>query len=196
MTEKKRVAVFISGRGSNMEALIAATRESDFPAEIVGVIANKADAAGLETASAQGIETAVFSLKQYADKAASDAAIDAQLRAWNIDIVCLAGFMRLLSPEFCAQWEGKMINIHPSLLPAYKGLNTHQRALDDDAENHGCTVHFVTAGMDEGPIIGQVVVPVLFGDTESMLAARVLQAEHKLYPWALEQLALGAVSFK
>lgn len=196
MSAKKRVAVFISGRGSNMEALIEAAKSPDYPAEIVGVISNKADAAGLETAAAAGIATAVNSLKDHADKAIADAAIDAQLRAWQIDIVCLAGFMRLLSPELCAKWQGKMINIHPSLLPAFKGLDTHKRALDEDVDIHGCTVHFVTAGMDEGPTIGQVVVPVLYGDTPAILAERVLKAEHKLYPWALEKLARGEVIFK
>lgn len=179
-----------------MEALIEAAKSPDYPAEIVGVISNKADAAGLETAAAAGIATAVNSLKDHADKAIADAAIDAQLRAWQIDIVCLAGFMRLLSPELCAKWQGKMINIHPSLLPAFKGLDTHKRALDEDVDIHGCTVHFVTAGMDEGPTIGQVVVPVLYGDTPAILAERVLKAEHKLYPWALEKLARGEVSFK
>jgi len=196
MSEKKRVAVLISGRGSNMSALVEAARASEFPAEIVGVIANKASAEGLVFAGQNNIPTAVFALKDYADKAAADAAIDGQLRAWEVDIVCLAGFMRLLSAEFCAKWEGKALNIHPSLLPAFKGLDTHARALDDDVSEHGCTVHFVTADMDDGPIIGQVTVPVEFGDTPGLLAARVLKAEHKLYPWALAQVASGAIRFE
>ncbi len=196
MSDKKRVAVLISGRGSNMSALIEAARASDYPAEIVGVIANKPGAEGLITAGHNNIPTAVFSLKNYADKAATDAAIDGQLQAWNVDIVCLAGFMRLLSAEFCAKWEGKAINIHPSLLPAFKGLDTHARALDEDVSEHGCTVHFVTADMDDGPIIGQVAVPVEFGDTPGILAERVLKAEHKLYPWALAQVASGAITFE
>lgn len=195
MISKKRVAVLISGRGSNMEALIKATKTDNFPAQIIGVISNKSDAAGLQTAKDSGIETAAISLKSFDSKDQADTAISNQLNAWGIDIVCLAGFMRLLTPDFCEQWRGRLINIHPSLLPEYKGLDTHKRALDDHATEHGCTVHYVTADMDDGPIIGQVVVPVLFGDTPAMLADRVLKAEHKLYPMALEQIALGKVTF-
>lgn len=196
MTEKKRVAILISGRGSNMSALIEAARQADFPAEIVGVISNKADAQGLQTAEAEGIPTAIASIKEHGGKAEADAAITHQLKVWRADIVCLAGFMRLLSADFCREWQGRLINIHPSLLPAFKGLDTHARALAEEAEQHGCTVHFVTVDMDDGPIIGQVIVPVEYGDTPQRLAERVLKAEHKLYPWALAQVASGAVTFE
>lgn len=195
MSEKKRVAVLISGRGSNMEALINAAKDADFPAQIVGVLANKSDAPGLLTASKAGIETAAIAMKDFASKDEADSKISEQLKSWNVDIVCLAGFMRILSPGFCDAWRGRLINIHPSLLPAYKGLETHKRALDDDASEHGCTVHYVTAEMDEGPIIGQVLVPVLLGDTPDLLAERVLKAEHKLYPLALQKVADGSVTF-
>lgn len=194
--QKKRVAILISGRGSNMRALIEAAQSADYPAEIAGVISNKADAEGLVTAGQNGLPIAVVSLKDHTDKAATDLAIDAQLKDWDVDIVCLAGFMRLLGAEFCANWQGSIINIHPSLLPEFKGLDTHRRALDADAAEHGCTVHFVTAEMDDGPIIGQVAVPVEFGDSPSLLAERVLKAEHKLYPWALAQVASGEISLE
>lgn len=195
MTEKKRVVVLISGRGSNMSALIEAAKEENFPAEIVGVISNKPDAQGLATAQAEGIPTAIASIKEHGGKAQADAAITHQLKVWHADIVCLAGFMRLLTAEFCETWEGQLINIHPSLLPAFKGLNTHERALEDGVTEHGCTVHFVTAGMDEGPVIGQVIVPIEYGDTPRRLAGRVLNAEHKLYPWALAQVATNKIVF-
>lgn len=195
MSDKKRVAIFISGRGSNMSALIQVAKSSDYPAEIVGIISNKASAEGLVTAGQNNIPTAIFSLKDYADKATTDAAIDAQLVDWNVDIICLAGFMRLLGADFCAKWQGNAINIHPSLLPEFKGLDTHRRALDADAGEHGCTVHFVTTDVDDGPIIGQVAVPVEYGDTVSLLEERVRKAEHKLYPWALAQVASGEINF-
>ncbi len=190
---KKRVAILISGRGSNMAALIAAARAPDYPAEIVGVIANTPKAAGLETARAEGLRTAIVRLKDHADKAAADAAIEAQLEAWNIDLVCLAGFMRLLGPELCQRWQGRILNIHPALLPAFPGLDTHERVLAAGVTEHGCTVHFVTAGMDEGPIIGQAKVPVLAGDTPESLAARVLVEEHRLYPACLARVARGEI---
>lgn len=194
MTAKKRVAILISGRGTNMSALIDAANESDFPAEIVGVISNKPDAGGLEIASQHGIPTSVVRLKDHADKNAADDAITDILKAWNVEIVCLAGFMRLLSAGFCKKWNGRAINIHPSLLPDFPGLDTHRKALEAEVTEHGCTVHFVTADMDAGPVIGQVAVPVLLGDTPSMLAERVLKAEHKIYPWALAQIASGEIS--
>ena len=193
--DKKRVAILISGRGSNMAALIAAAKAPDYPAEIVGVIANTPKAAGLETARAEGLKTAVVRLKDHADKAAADAAISAQLAGWQVDLVCLAGFMRLLGSAFCTDWQGRVLNIHPALLPAFPGLDTHERAIAAGVTEHGCTVHFVTAGMDEGPIIGQAAVPVLPGDTPDALAARVLVEEHKLYPQALAQVATGAITF-
>lgn len=194
MILKKRVAVLISGRGSNMMALIEAAKSADYPAQIVGVLANKADAEGLVKAEELGIPTAVVQIKDYADKAAADSAIDKQMHAWSVEIICLAGFMRILSPRFCRSWHGQIINIHPSLLPAFKGLDTHQRALDAQVSDHGCTVHFVTAGMDDGPIIGQVAVPVQVDDDVDSLAARILRAEHRLYPWALGELAAGRIS--
>ena len=192
---KKRVAILISGRGSNMAALIEAARAPDYPAEIVGVIANTPKAAGLETAKAEGLETAIVRLKDHADKAAADAAIEAQLADWRIDLVCLAGFMRLLGPEFCARWQGRILNIHPALLPAFPGLDTHARAIAAGVAEHGCTVHFVTAGMDEGPIIGQRAVPVLGDDTPDTLAARVLVEEHTLYAECLARVASGEIAF-
>ncbi len=191
--DKKRVAVLISGRGSNMAALIEAAKAPDYPAEIVGVIANTPKAAGLETAKAEGIQTAVIRLKDYADKQAADAAIAGQFDAWAVDLVCLAGFMRLLGPDLCESWRGRILNIHPALLPAFPGLDTHERAIAAGVREHGCTVHFVTAGMDEGPIIGQARVPVLPDDTPETLAARVLEKEHKLYPAALARVARGEI---
>ena len=172
-----------------MAALIDAARAPDYPAEIVGVIANTPSAAGLEHARARGLETAVVRLKDHADKAAADAAIEAQLKAWEVDIICLAGFMRLLGPEFCERWQGRILNIHPALLPAFPGLDTHRRALEAGVSEHGCTVHFVTADMDEGPVIGQARVPILPGDTPETLAARVLVEEHKLYSACLAKVA-------
>ncbi|HVY50964.1 MAG TPA: phosphoribosylglycinamide formyltransferase [Devosia sp.] len=191
---KKRVAVLISGRGSNMTALVEAARHPDYPAEIVGVLSNRADAPGLQYAWLAGVPTAVRSHTDYPSKAAFEAAMEDVLASWRPDIVCLAGFMRLLSAEFCARWAGRLINIHPSLLPRHRGLRTHEQALADGVAEHGCTVHFVTPGMDEGPIIAQARVPVLAGDTPETLAARVLVEEHKLYPQALAMLARGEVS--
>jgi formyltetrahydrofolate-dependent phosphoribosylglycinamide formyltransferase len=182
---RERVAILISGRGSNMGALIAAAKASDYPAEIVGVFSNNLDAPGLATAAAEGIATTSLSHKAYSSKAEFEAAMTAVLEDWHTDIIALAGFMRLLSPEFCARWAGRLINIHPSLLPRHKGLHTHEQALADGSTAHGCTVHFVTPGMDEGPTIAQAIVPVLPGDTPDTLAARVLVEEHKLYPRAL-----------
>ncbi len=194
MNEKKRTAIFISGRGSNMEQLIKASRAPDYPAEIIGVISNKADAKGLEFAKQQHIETAIISPKNYQNKKETDLAINKKLKEWNIDIICLAGYMRLLGKEFCKKWRGKIINIHPSLLPAYKGLNTHQRALEAGDSEHGCTVHFVTEKMDDGPIIAQAIVPIMLDDDEETLSKRVLMAEHKLYPMALKQVALDQIA--
>lgn len=196
MTIRKRVAVLISGRGSNMTALIEAARAPDYPAEIVGVFSNRADAKGLETAAANGIATAVRSHRDYASRETFDAAIDEVLRGWNVDFVALAGFMRLLTPDFTRKWLGRMINIHPALLPSFKGLHTHEQALEAGVHLHGCTVHFVTPGMDEGPAIAQAAVPVLPGDTPDALSARVLEAEHAIYPRALAALVDGRVALK
>jgi phosphoribosylglycinamide formyltransferase-1 len=188
---KKRVAILISGRGSNMSALIEAAKAPDYPAEIVGVFSNRAAAKGLEIAAAEGIPTASLAQSSFESREAFDAAITEVLEGWQADIVCLAGFMRILTPEFATRWQGRMINIHPSLLPLYKGLDTHARALADGATRHGCTVHFVTPGLDEGPSILQVEVPVLPGDTPETLAARILVEEHRIYPQALAMLARG-----
>jgi formyltetrahydrofolate-dependent phosphoribosylglycinamide formyltransferase len=193
---KKRVAILISGRGSNMRALVEAAKAPDYPAEIVGVLSNKADAEGLAFAAAEGIPTAVRSLRDYPDKDAADAAIDEVLHGWGADLVCLAGFMRLLSPGFVNRWNGRILNIHPSLLPLHKGLHTHEQALAQGVAEHGCTVHFVTPGMDEGPAILQARVPVLPGDSAESLAARVLVEEHRAYPKALAMVARGEVSYR
>ena len=190
-----RTAILISGRGSNMAALLAAARDPGFPAEIALVLANRADAGGLATAAAAGIPTAVVPSREYGrDRAAHEAAVQAVLEAHGIGLVCLAGYMRLLTPWLVERWAGRMLNIHPSLLPAFPGLDTHARALAAGARLHGCTVHWVTEGMDEGPILAQAAVPVLPGDDEPALAARVLAQEHLLYPAALRQAAGGAVA--
>ncbi len=189
---KKRVAVLISGRGSNMTALIEAAKAKDYPAEIVLVVSNRPDALGLTRAREAAIATAVIDHSDFgSDRKAFEAALDAELQAKQIEIVCLAGFMRLLTPWFVDRWSGRMINIHPALLPRFKGLDTHRRALEAGVEEHGATVHFVSAGMDEGPVILQKSVPVLGSDTESSLAARVLEIEHEIYPQALRLVAEG-----
>jgi phosphoribosylglycinamide formyltransferase-1 len=190
---KKRVAILISGRGSNMSALIKAAKAADYPAEIVGVLSNRAAAKGLETAAAEGIATRSLAQSNFESREAFDAAITEVLEGWRADFVCLAGFMRILSPDFATRWQGRMINIHPSILPLYKGLDTHARALADGATRHGCTVHFVTPGLDEGPSILQAEIPVLPGDTPETLAARILVEEHRIYPQALAMLARGEV---
>ncbi len=191
---KKRVVVLISGRGSNMESLIEATRAEDYPARIVGVFSNRPDAGGLQVAGGLGIPTAYRWHKDYPSREGFEAAMGDVLALWKPDIICLAGFMRILTPGFVQKWEGRMINIHPSLLPLHKGLHTHQQALDDGVTEHGCTVHFVTPGMDEGPVILQARIPVLAGDTPASLASRVLVEEHRIYPRALAMLARGDVS--
>jgi formyltetrahydrofolate-dependent phosphoribosylglycinamide formyltransferase len=189
----RRVVILISGRGSNMAALIEAATEKDFPAEIVGVISDRADAGGLAYAASRGIPVKALAPGDFASREAHDQAIDATIHGFGGEIVCLAGYMRLLSPSFVSEWAGRMINIHPALLPLFPGLDTHRRALEAGVRLHGCTVHFVTSGMDEGPAIAQAAVPVLPGDTPETLAQRVLKAEHKLYPLALELLAQGKV---
>ncbi len=192
-TPRKRVVVFISGGGSNMLALLKATKAADYPAEIVGVISDKADAGGLAKAAAEGIATFAFVRKEFASKEAHEEAILSQLEALSPDIICLAGYMRLLSGHFIQAYEGRIINIHPSLLPLFPGLHTHQRAIDAGMRIAGCTVHFVTEGMDEGPVVGQAVVPVLTDDTADSLAARVLTVEHQIYPQSLRLVAEGKV---
>ncbi|TIU94631.1 MAG: phosphoribosylglycinamide formyltransferase [Mesorhizobium sp.] len=191
MSTRKRTVVLISGRGSNMTALIAAASNLDYPAEIVGVISDRANAAGLGIAAARGIATKVISRAEYTSKEAHDGAIDAALGSFGAEIVALAGYMRILGARFVEKWLGRMINIHPALLPAFKGLDTHARAIRAGIRIHGCTVHFVTLDMDDGPIIAQAAVPVMVGDNEDMLAARVLKAEHRLYPLALGLVAEG-----
>jgi phosphoribosylglycinamide formyltransferase 1 len=191
---KKRVAVLISGRGSNMTALIEAAKAKDYPAEIVLVVSNRPDALGLARAQQAGIATALIDHTVFGkNREAFEQALDAQLAAKQIDIVCLAGFMRLFTPWFVDRWSGRMINIHPALLPQFKGLDTHRRALEAGVEQHGATVHFVSAAMDEGPVILQKSVPVLNSDTEASLAARVLDVEHQIYPQALRLVAEGRV---
>lgn len=187
---RKRVAILISGRGSNMAALIAAAKAEDYPAEIALVLSNVPEAGGLAIAAAEGIATATVDHRAYRrDREAFERAMQAVLEAHRIDIVCLAGFLRILTPWFVGQWEGRMINIHPALLPAYKGLDTHARALADGVTEHGATVHFVTPGMDEGETILQEAVPVLPGDTPETLGQRVLAVEHRIYPLALRMIA-------
>ena len=192
-TTRKRVVVFISGGGSNMLALAKAAEADDFPAKIVAVISDKADAGGLAKAEALGIRTLSFVRKDFASKDAHEAAILDALDALSPDIICLAGYMRLLSGAFISRHEGRIINIHPSLLPLFPGLDTHRRAIEAGHDKAGCTVHFVTEGMDEGPVILQAQVPVLAGDTPETLAARVLTVEHRTYSQALRLLAEGQV---
>jgi phosphoribosylglycinamide formyltransferase-1 len=189
---KRRVAVLISGRGSNLEALVSAAKAADFPAEIVLTVSNRPEAGGLAFAERNGIATAVVDHKAFAGKPAFEARLDAVLRAAEVDLVCLAGFMRLLSADFVENWRDRLINIHPSLLPAFPGLHTHERALEAGVKLHGATVHVVRAETDDGPIIAQGAVPVLSGDTPETLAARVLKVEHRLYPHALRLFASGA----
>lgn len=192
---RKRVAVLISGRGSNMAALIEAARDKSYPAEIVLVLSNKADAGGLVTARDNNIATAVVEHGAFGkNRAAFDAAMQRVLEAHRIDLVCLAGFMRLLSPGFVGLWQNRMLNIHPALLPAFKGLDTHRRALEAGAKTHGATVHFVVPEMDAGPIIMQGAVAVRQDDTEDALASRVLKVEHKIYAAALRLVAEGRVN--
>lgn len=196
MTTTKRVGILISGRGSNMAALIAAASEPDFPAGIVCVVSNRADANGLKLAEQHGIPTRVVPHRDFAGREAHEKAIDAALAEFGVEIVCLAGYLRLFTESFVERWKGRMINIHPALLPSFKGLDTHAQALAAGVAIHGCTVHFVTAETDSGPIIAQAAVPVLHGDDEEALAARVLKAEHRLYPMALALLARGKVALR
>lgn len=187
---KKRVGILISGRGSNMVALIEAAKSTDFPAEIVLVLANNPEATGLEHARAAGIEAGAIDHRPYArDRAAHEMALAHRLDAAGVEIVCLAGYMRLLTPLLVGRYAGRMMNIHPSLLPSFPGLDTHTRAIDAGVKLHGCTVHLVTEAMDEGPILAQAAVPVFSRDREADLAARVLAQEHLLYPAALAAFA-------
>ena len=192
--DKKRVAVLISGRGSNMMALIEAAKAHDYPAEIALVVSNRPEAQGLTRAHEQGVATAIVDHMAFGDDRESfERALDGELQAQRIELVCLAGFMRLLTPWFVGRWSGRMLNIHPALLPQLKGLHTHRRALAAGLREHGATVHFVVPAMDSGPIVAQERVPMFAGDTEETLAQRVLAAEHRIYPQALRALAEGRV---
>ena len=186
---RTRTAILISGRGSNMMALVEAAKEKSFPAEIVCVVANRPEAPGLKFAADNGIATKVIDHKLFASREAFDTALHDYLLSRRIELIACAGFMRIMTTDLIAKWQGRMLNIHPSLLPAYKGLHTHERALADGATTHGCTVHFVSAELDSGEIILQAEVPVLNGDTPETLAARVLKEEHRVYPQALALIA-------
>ncbi len=188
---RKRTAILISGHGSNMRALAEAARDAAFPAEIVLVLSNRPEAGGLSFAKDAGIATAAVDHKIYAGREEFERSIQVLLELHRIELICLAGFMRLLTPVFVGSWSGRLLNIHPALLPAYRGLHTHKRALDDGVKIHGCTVHFVVPAMDEGPIIAQAAVAVLDHDTPESLAARVLEQEHLIYPRALALIASG-----
>jgi phosphoribosylglycinamide formyltransferase 1 len=191
---RKRVAVLISGRGSNMAALIEAAKDKNYPAEIVLVVSNRPEAGGILVAESSGIATEIVDHAEFGkDRAAFERALQAILERRQVDLVCLAGFMRLLTADFVKNWQWRIINIHPALLPAFKGLDTHKRALESGAERHGATVHFVVPEMDSGPIIVQGVVNVHPGDSEEVLAARVLKTEHRIYPLSLKLVAEGRV---
>jgi phosphoribosylglycinamide formyltransferase 1 len=190
---KTRTAILISGRGSNMQALVDAAQADDYPAEIVLIASNRPDAPGLEWANARGLPTLAIDHKRYATREAFEDALQKALEAAGTELVALAGFMRLMTPAFVERWRDRMINIHPSLLPSFKGLHTHERVLAAGVRITGCTVHFVRPEMDEGPIIGQAAVPVLSGDDPDTLAARVLAAEHRLYPAGLKLVASGRI---
>ncbi len=191
MTGRARVGILISGRGSNMQALIEACRRPDYPAEIVCVLSNCPNAAGLELAQAAEIPARAVDHKTCLDRESFESELDAVLREFGVDLVCNAGFMRLLTERFVDTWRDRQLNIHPSLLPAFRGLDTHRRALEAGVRIAGCTVHFVRHEMDEGPIVAQAAVPVAPDDTEETLATRVLAAEHVLYPHALALVASG-----
>lgn len=191
---KKRVGILISGRGSNMVSLIAAARAPDYPAEIACVLSNRPDAAGLAKAQAEGVAVRAIDHTAFANRGAFEEELDAALRSFGVELVACAGFMRLLTSAFVARWQDRMLNIHPSLLPAFPGLNTHERVLAAGVKITGCTVHVVRPDMDDGPIIAQAAVRVLDGDSADTLAARVLAVEHRLYPRALALFASGGIS--
>ncbi len=193
---RARVGVLISGGGSNMHALVKASRAADYPAEIICVVSNKPEAGGLKIAQSEGIATHVVNHKDYASREAFDAALNVYLHTQRLDLIACAGFMRIMTPVLIAPWQGRMINIHPSLLPLYKGLHTHERAIADGQKFGGCSVHYVTLELDDGPVIAQTQVPILTGDTAETLAARVLIEEHKLYPKALAEVAQQLIKQK
>ena len=191
---KLKVGVLISGRGSNLAALIEAARAADYPAEIACVVSNRADAPGLEIAAAAGIPTAIVSHRNHPDRESFDRAVSAELERHGSGLVVLAGFMRIFSPWFPARWANRLINIHPSLLPAFKGMHVQRQALDAGVRLSGCTAHLVIPDLDSGPIIAQAAVPVLAGDTEETLSARILRQEHRLYPLVVRWFAEGRVN--
>jgi phosphoribosylglycinamide formyltransferase 1 len=188
---RRRLAILISGRGSNMMALVAAARAPDYPADVVAIVSSRPDAAGLAWARAEGLPATLIDHKAYASREAFDAALDRVLSEADVELVALAGFMRIQTPQFVRKWQARQLNIHPSLLPAFKGLNPQAQALEAGVKISGCTVHFVTEDLDGGPIIAQTAVPVCEGDTAQSLAARILRAEHALYPQALALVAAG-----
>lgn len=191
---KLKVGILISGRGSNMAALIRAAEAADYPAEIACVVSNKADAPGLAIAAAAGVSTVVVSHRDHPDREAFDRAVSAELERHGVGFVVLAGFMRIFSPWFPTRWAGRLVNIHPSLLPAFKGMHVHRQALDAGVRLSGCTAHLVTPDLDSGPIIAQAAVPVLVDDTEETLSARILRQEHRLYPLVVRWFAEGRVA--
>jgi phosphoribosylglycinamide formyltransferase 1 len=191
MSGKRRVGILISGRGSNMMALVEAARAADYPAEIAAVISSRPDAAGLAWAAAQGLPARAMDHKAFTSREAFDAAVHVALTEFGVDLVALAGFMRIQSAGFVEKWQGRQLNIHPALLPLFKGLHPHKQALDAGVKISGCTVHFVTTEADSGPIVAQAAVRVLDTDTPETLAARILAVEHKLYPHALALVASG-----
>jgi phosphoribosylglycinamide formyltransferase 1 len=196
VTDKKRTAILISGRGSNMRSLVEAARAPEFPADIALVLSNRPDAEGLAFAKERRLATAAVDHKIHAGRDEFEKTMQVLLDLHRIELICLAGFMRLLTPAFVKHWEGRILNIHPALLPAYRGLHTHERALADGIKIHGCTVHFVVPAMDEGPIIAQAAVAVHDDDTPQSLAARVLEQEHIIYPAALARVASGACEIR
>ena len=193
MTDRRRTAVLISGRGSNMRSLIEAALDPDYSADICLVVSNRPDAAGLDYARGKDIEAVAVDHRDFADRKSFDDELDRVLQAHGIELIACAGFMRILGRQFVETWQGRILNIHPSLLPAYRGLDTHERILADGASEHGCSVHFMVAELDAGPIIAQARVKVLADDTAETLAARVLAQEHRIYPIALDAVASGAV---
>jgi len=193
MAHPLKIAIFISGRGSNMMSLLQACKSPDFPATPVVIVSNQPDAPGLQSAQKAGITTATLERSEYPSRQAYDSSLNDILNKQGVELICLAGFMQILSKDFVENWHNQIINIHPSLLPSFKGLDTHQRALDAGVKFSGCTVHYVRYEMDTGPIIAQAVVPVAEEDTADTLAARVLEQEHRIYPQALKLVATGAV---
>ena len=191
--KRHRLVILISGRGSNMRALIDAAQAPDYPAQVVKVISNRPDAAGLNTAATAGIATAIVDHKVFEDRESFEAALDAAIAEAKPDLICLAGFMRILTAQFVRRWQDRMINIHPSLLPAFKGLHIHERVLEAGVRFTGATVHFVSPEMDDGPVIVQAAVPVLAQDDAISLSARVLAQEHRIYPMAVRWIAEGRV---